>query len=77
MATVTAELMMIYSLPALCWALYLIVTILRPSRYQVIVCLFCFFETGSHYVAQAGLKFTIFLPLECCNYGGVYATTLS
>jgi hypothetical protein len=25
--------------------------------------LFCFFETGSHYVAQADLELAIFLPL--------------
>jgi hypothetical protein len=31
---------------------------------------FCFFETGSPYVAQAGLKFMILLPQppECWDY---------
>jgi hypothetical protein len=35
-------------------------------------CMFCFalfcFETGSHYVAQAGLELGILLPSQCLDY---------
>jgi hypothetical protein len=33
------------------------------GRIYVLSFLFCFFETGSHYVTQADLKFTTLLPL--------------
>jgi hypothetical protein len=33
-----------------------------PKKCTDFFFLFCFFEIGSHYVAQAGLKFVILLP---------------
>jgi hypothetical protein len=37
----------------------------------ILFCLFvCLFQTGSHYIAQAGLELTILLPqsLQCWHY---------
>jgi hypothetical protein len=42
-----------------------------PQRWSV-----CFFETGSHYVAQVGLEFAVLLPLQLRIIGFTRCTQL-